>query len=124
MEYQYIYRKIDASESLETYINQQLEGVSRFLLKNSKWTVEISKSKNQPQVVIKVKSPWGYYQARSINDDFYTSVDLACDKLVNQIKKKKQQLQNHKSPERSREGRFKQISPGFDYFPNEYKNTY
>jgi len=111
------YRKVDASESLEAYTIAQLEGVARFLLKEGRWTVEISKIKSMPKVQIKVASPWGYYSAEGKSHDFYSAVDLAGQKLINQIKKRKNQLQYHKKPHKSRSGRLERLNSSLEYFP-------
>lgn len=114
------YRKVDPSESLEAYTLENLEGVARFLLKEGRWTVEISKSKGQPKVQIRVKSPWGFFSAEGRSQDYYTAVDQASQKLVTQIKKRKNQLQYHKRPEKSRFGRLNQLNESLEYFPENY----
>jgi len=114
------YRKVDTSESLETYILEQLEGVARFLLKEGRWTVEISKSKGNPKIQIKVSSPWGYFSAEGRSDDFYLAVDSTCQKLITQIKKRKNQLQYHKRPHKSRSGHLDRLNAALEYFPENY----
>lgn len=117
------YRKVDASESLEEYTQNQLEGVGRFLLKEGSWTVDVSKTKGQPHIQLKVASPWGYFSASAKTSDFYTAVDVACDKMISQIKKRKNQLQYHKRPEKSREGHLEHLNEALEYFPMPYRKT-
>jgi ribosomal subunit interface protein len=117
------YRKVDASESLEIYTLQQLEGVARFLLKEGRWTVEISKSKSNPKIQIKVSSPWGYFTAEGKSDDFYLAVDKACQKLITQIKKRKNQLQYHKRPHKSRLGHLNRLNAALEYFPENFPTS-
>lgn len=117
------YRKIDASLSLENYAKDRIEGVARFLLKDGKWEVEISKNKEVAQIKIKVLSPWGFFSALGKSHDYYISVDLACDKLITQIKKKKNQLQYHKKPHKSKKGRLENLNEFLEYFPETYKKT-
>jgi ribosomal subunit interface protein len=114
------YRKVDASESLESYTLEHLEGVARFLLKEGRWTVEISKSKNMPRIQIKVSSPWGFFTAEGKSHDFYSAVDLASQRLVTQIKKRKNQLQYHKKPHKSRTGHLERLNSSLEYFPENY----
>jgi ribosomal subunit interface protein len=114
------YRKIDHSESLEAYTLEHLEGIARFLLKEGRWTVEISKSNNMPRVQIKVSSPWGFFSAEGKSQDFYSAVDLASERLVSQIKKRKNQLQYHKKPHKSRAGHLERLNSFLEYFPENY----
>lgn len=112
------YRKIDSSLPFEEHALKQLEGVARFLLKDGRWSVELSKSKNQPQVQVKVASPWGYFAANAKHDDFYTAIDLAADKLITQIKKRKNQLQYHKNPQKTKKSHLDRLNSALEYFPD------
>jgi ribosomal subunit interface protein len=118
MVYKFNYRKIDPSESLEAYILNHLEGVARFLLKEGRWNIEISKVKGQPQVHFKVKSPWGFFSAQALGDDYYLATDRATTKLITQVKKRKSQLQYHKKPEKSRSGQLNCLNESLEYFPD------
>jgi ribosomal subunit interface protein len=117
MNVQIYFRHLDPSESLSEYVITQLEGINRFLLKEGRWHVEFSKRRHEISVHIKVASPWGYFESRAQSDDYYTTVDLACDKLIMQVKKKKSQLQHHKKPHKSKRARLEYMNPELEYFP-------
>jgi len=122
MQCKFQYRKVEPSEYLEQHILKQIEGIARFLMKEGRWSVEVSKKNNTPQVIIKVSNPWSYFSAIGTSSDFYLAVDAVCTKLITQIKKKKNQLQYHKKPHKSREGHLSRLNSALEYFPENYPN--
>jgi putative sigma-54 modulation protein len=120
MQVQFTFRQVDSSTALREYTQEQLERIERFLLCESRWQVHFSMGRYDCQVDVTVSGPWGYFRATGCADDFYHAVDLAAEKLGRQFQKRKEQLQSHKKPERSREGRLDRVNEALEYDNSPY----
>ncbi|ODS51071.1 MAG: ribosomal subunit interface protein [Bdellovibrio sp. SCN 50-8] len=115
MKFQFTYRHVDVSQSLTTYAQEQFERIGRHLLKDSRWQVAFTMGRYDYNVEVNVNGPWGHFKASSKAEDFYLAVDLAAEKLEKQFQRRKEQLQHHKSPERSKQGQLDQVNDMLEY---------
>jgi len=115
MQYLFTFRHVDPSEALRTYTQEQFDRVGRYLLKQSRFQVHYSKGRYDCQVDVSVSGPWGHFKASAHDDDFYLAVDLVAEKLGRQFQKRKEQLQHHKDPQRSREARLDRLNEALEY---------
>lgn len=115
MQVQYTFRHVDASDALRDYTQEQFNRVGHFLLKESRWQIQYSMGRYDCQVDVIVTGPWGRFQACANGDDFYHAVDVVAEKLERQLQKRKEQIQHHKRPERSREGRLERLNEALEY---------
>ena len=117
MKFQFTYRHVDVSPSLNQYAETQFTELGRYLPTDSRWNVSFSMGKYEYNVEVSVQSPWGHFKAMSRAPDFYTAVDAACDKLGKQFKKQKDVHQHHKKPELSKGGKMDHITEELSYAP-------
>lgn len=115
MQYQFTFRQVDSSQALQGYAQEQFDRVGRFLLKESRWQVHFSMGRYNCHVEVCVQGPWGLFKAKAAADDFYRAVDVAAEKIGKQFLKRKSQLQHHKNPDRSREGRMERLNEALEY---------
>lgn len=123
MKFHFTYRHVDVSQSLTTYAQDQFERVGRLLLKESRWQVAFSMGRYDYNVEVNVTGPWGHFKATSTQEDFYVAVDQCAQKLEKQFQRRKEQLQTHKSPERSRQGQLDNVNDLLEYDPSANKKT-
>lgn len=123
MKFHFTYRHVDMSESLTAYAQEQFERVGKLLLKDSRWQVCFSMGRYDYQVEVNVNGPWGHFKASAKTDDFYAAVDQCADKLSKQIQRRKEQLQTHKNPDRSRQGQLDHVNEMLEYDPTPMKKS-
>lgn len=123
MKFNFTYRHVDVSPSLTTYAQENFERVGRLLLKESRWNVAFSMGRYDYNIEVNVNGPWGHFKATATAEDFYMAVDQASQKLEKQFQKRKDLLQTHKSPERSRQGQLEQVNDMLEYDPAMAKKT-
>lgn len=117
MKFQFTYRHVDASPSLNQYAESQFQELGRYLPTESRWQVVFSMGRYDYNVEVSVQSPWGHFKAVSRAPDFYQAVDLAAEKVGKQFKKQKDLNQHHKKPELSREGKLDHVTEALEYQP-------
>lgn len=123
MKFYFSYRHVDVSQSLTAYSQEQFEKVGRLLLSDSRWQISFSMGRYDYQVDVSVNGPWGHFKASSTAEDFYLAVDLVAQKLERQIRRRKEQLQHHKSPQRSKQGQLENINKMLEYQPTWIKKS-
>lgn len=117
MKFNFTYRHVDVSPSLNAYAQEQFEQVGRLLLKDSRWNVAYSMGRYDYHVEVNVSGPWGHFKATATAADFYLAVDQTAQKLEKQFLRRKEQLQTHKSPSRSRAGQLENVNDLLEYDP-------
>lgn len=123
MKFHFTFRHVDSSPSLTTYAQEHLERVGRLLLKDSRWQVAFSMGRYECNVEVNVHGPWGHFKASSKAEDFYLAVDAVADKLERQFQRRKDLLQTHKSPERSRQGQLERVNEMLEFDPIPMKKS-
>ncbi|MBX3018600.1 MAG: ribosome-associated translation inhibitor RaiA [Bdellovibrionaceae bacterium] len=123
MKFNFTYRHVDVSTSLNAYSQEQFERVGRLLLKDSRWNVAFSMGRYDYNVEVNVSGPWGHFKATATAADFYVAVDQAAQKLEKQFQRRKDQLQTHKSPMRSRAGQLENVNDMLEYDPTSFRKS-
>lgn len=123
MKFNFTYRHVDGSTSLNTYAQEQFERVGRLLLKDSRWNVAFSMGRYDYNVEVNVSGPWGHFKATATAPDFYIAVDQCAQKLEKQFQRRKDQLQTHKSPTRSRTGQLDHVNDMLEYDPTPQRKS-
>lgn len=123
MKFHFTYRHVDVSQALSTYAEEQFSRVGRLLLKESRWQVYFSMGRYDYHVEVSVNGAWGHFKASAKADDFYVAVDMCADKLEKQFHRRKEVLQTHKSPERSRHGQLEHVNEQLEFNPQHPKRT-
>lgn len=123
MKFHFTYRHVDMSQSLSAYSQESFERVGRLLLKDSRWQVTFSMGRYDYQVEVNVNGPWGHFKASAKAEDFYFAVDQCAEKLEKQFQRRKEQLQAHKNPERSRQGQLEDLNEMLEYSPGWMKKS-
>lgn len=111
MKFQFNFHQVDVSSSLRSYSEDHLSKAGLLLLKDSQWKVFYSMIRNECHVSVTVQCGWGHFKASARAEDFYASVDQVADKLERQFQKRKEVLQHHKKPERTKQARLARLLP-------------
>lgn len=111
MKFQFNFHQVDVSPSLRNYSEEQLSKSGNLLLKDSQWKVFYSMIRHECHVSVTVQCGWGHFKASARADDFYASVDQVAEKLERQFQKRKEVLQHHKKPERTKQARLARLMP-------------
>lgn len=109
MKLNYTFKHLDHSESLQSYTEERMEEVGRFLLKDGYGSVYFSKQKNEFCVELSVNTRQKYFKATGFAADPYAAVDAAAEKLEKQFLKTNKQFKNHKKPDQTKEARTEQV---------------
>jgi putative sigma-54 modulation protein len=110
MKFHYFFKNTDTSEALIEFANEGLLRVCRFLLKDGKGDVYLSKSKLEWKVDVTINSAEGKFAAQAKSENVYAAMDMIFDKLERQFVKKKKRIQLHKNFEKSRQGRLELLN--------------
>ncbi len=105
MKLNYTFKHLDHSDSLETYTDERMSEIGKFLLRDGYGSVYFSKQKNEFCVEVSVNTKEKYFKASAFGMDIYAAVDSAVEKLEKQFLKNCKQFKDHKKPELSKEGR-------------------
>ena len=86
--------KVTVNEMMQKKIEDRLSTLNKYILidDTSVAKVNVKKAKNSLKVEISVPSKVGLLRSEIIHDDFSTAVDLAIDKLEDQIRRQKGRL--------------------------------
>ena len=114
MKLNFTFKHIDRSEALETYTAEQLEDISRFLLKNGHGQVLFSKKNHEYTIEVSVNTKERYFRAHAFDNDPYHAVDQAITKLEKQFLKTKKVVQHYKSKPLSKEGKLERMNERFE----------
>ena len=105
---------LDHSDSLQNYIQHQMDRIGFLLLKEGLGQVHLSKKKKNFNIQILVKTSLKYFQAKASHFDPYTAVDQVVLKLEKQFLKIRKQNQHHKKYTLSKSGRLDQMNERFE----------
>jgi len=111
MRFQFSFHQVDVSPSLRDYTEEHFAKAGLLLLKASQWKVFYSMIRHECHVSVSVQCGWGHFKASARTDDFYASVDQVAAKLEKQFLKRKEVLQHHKKPERTKQARLTRLLP-------------
>lgn len=114
MKLNFTFKHLDRSEALETYTAEQLEHISRFLLKNGLGQVLFSKKNHEFGVEVSVNTKERYFRANASDTDPYQAVDQVMEKLEKQFLKTKKLVQHYKSKTLSKEGKLDRMNERFE----------
>lgn len=114
MKLNFTFKHIDRSEALETYTSEQLEHISRFLLKNGMGQVLFSKKNHEFSVEVSVNTRERYFRAHAEGNDAYQAVDEVVQKLERQFLKTKKVVQHYKTKSLSKEGKLERMNERFE----------
>lgn len=114
MKFQFNFHQVDVSPSLRDYSADQFEKAGLLLLKTSQWKVFYSMRRHECHVSVTVQCGWGHFKASAASPDFYASVDQVASKLERQFLKRKEVLQHHKKPERTKQSRMARLAPAME----------
>ncbi len=105
---------LDHSDSLQNYIQSQMDRIGIFLLKGGIGQVNLSKKKKHFYIDISVKTPLKYFRAKSSHYDIYSAVDELVVRLEKQFMKNRKLNKTHKKYELSKSGRLNQMNERFE----------
>ena len=118
MKFKHTFKHIDVSEPLKSYVEEQLNNMNRFLLKDGQFQVFYSKGKHHDCCVeLTFSNGNGHFKAAAHDDSFYTAVDDAVFKMSKQCQKRKERLQTHKDFANSKEGKLGRFHDTLDFNP-------
>ncbi len=107
MKVQYTFKHLDHSDALEEYCQEQLNEISRFLLKDYAGHVSFSKRLKEFCVEITVLTHQKPFRSKSFHYDVYSAVDEAISKLEKQFIKMRKIMTHHKKPSLDKSKRWK-----------------
>lgn len=116
------YHKIKPTPELISAIEDEVMAISRFLLKGGRWSIELDKKKSECFITIKTSSPLGFFQAQASSQDFSTAITQGFQKLIQQIKKRKEAAYSKKHVKHTINGKITPLRTSADkqdhlYFP-------
>lgn len=97
MQFRFSFKHMETSQALQNYATDKIKvEVEKFVTKPIEAHVTFSVDRHQHQVLCSLTGGDGF----SVNvehacDDMYASVDRMIDKMVSQLKKKKEKLKDH-----------------------------
>ncbi|MEN9820082.1 MAG: hypothetical protein RL379_860 [Bacillota bacterium] len=100
MKYQIVGKNIDVTSAISNTIQKKLDHLNKFFVIKDDVTcrVVVRSYKVGAKVEITIFTPMMDVRAEVKDDDLYTAVDLALDKLNNQLRKLKTRIKNYKHP--------------------------
>lgn len=122
MKLTYAFIHLDHSDSLQNYIQSQMDRISLFLLKEGLGQVNLSKKKKNFSIDISINTPLKYFRAQTSHFDVYTAVDQVIAKLEKQFLKVRKQNQRHKKFQLSKQGKLAQMNERFEV-KYKYRNA-
>lgn len=115
MKWKHVFRNVEPTPDLKEYAEEHLDKMSKFLLKDSQWTIHYEMGKVMFEVSVSVSNPDCHFQAKAAADSFYTAIDEAAHKLSKQFLKYKEQTQDHQNFERSKQGQLERVNSRLEY---------
>lgn len=94
MRFEIVGKNIDVTPAMRAKIEEKLSALDKYLLidENTIARVLARVYPNSQKVEVTIPSRVGILRAEVVNDDFYAAVDLAIDKLEDQIRRQKTRL--------------------------------
>ena len=117
MKIKHTFKQIDASDAVRIHAEDRLQKLVPHLTKQHKVHFIFKKVRgHEYQVDVTLSGHNKVFQASSkSNEDFYVSIDSAIPKLVRQLAKKKDRLQNHKHAQHSRQGKLDRMNESMEH---------
>jgi len=110
----FAFKHLDHSDSLQNYMQDQMDRVGTFLLKDGLGQVLFSKKNKLFLIEVSVKTPLKYFRAKATHFDPYSAVDEVVLKLEKQFLKNRKLNTGHKKFELSKEGRLNTLNDRFE----------
>lgn len=100
MQYQIVGKNITVTEGISSVITEKLQRLEKFFVIDDEVTCRalVRSYKVGAKVEITVFTKMMDLRAEVQHDDLYAAVDLAIDKLVNQLRRFKTRVKDHKQP--------------------------
>ena len=96
MQITYTFRNLDSSDALKHYAKEKVERVNKYLDRASEAHVTVSQERHNHICDITIHAGQFSMRGRESSADFYSSVDMAMDKIERQLKRYKEKLKHHK----------------------------
>jgi putative sigma-54 modulation protein len=90
------FRHSEPSEQLTSYVNEHAVKLEKYELKPVRLEFTFTTEKAIERVDVHVRGKDIEFHARAESDNFFTSVDMALDKIARQLSRKKDKIQAHK----------------------------
>ena len=81
------------SDKLEGYIEKKLEKIGKYFDEDTTANIVVSKQRETPKFEATINAKQAVLRAEMANDSIYDAVDMATDKLSNQMTKLKGKLE-------------------------------
>ncbi|HEX8441842.1 ribosome hibernation-promoting factor, HPF/YfiA family [Archangium sp.] len=94
------FRQFGSSDALKEYAKEKVERVNKYLDRAGEAHVVLSLERHLHHAEITIHSGSWVLRGRDKSEDMYASIDLAMDKIENQLRKYKEKLKNHHGRER------------------------
>ena len=105
MQFKYTFKHMEALESIENYASKRFEHLDKFNLhKEMKVQFIFSVQRENQQCEVLIDSGGRHYNATAVDPTLYAAIDLAVEKIENQLRKEKEKIQSHHRFEHSNEG--------------------
>jgi ribosomal subunit interface protein len=96
MKCEFTYIKVESSKHVEDHATTLLSKVDRFMSGPIKGHFTFSKEKFNHKVTLTLTGKNIYFKAESKDENFYSAIEGAIDKMHRQLEKKKSKVKNHK----------------------------
>ncbi len=96
MKCEFTYIKVESSEHVEAHAETLLSKVDKFMNGPVKGHFTFSKEKYNHKVTLTLTGKNIYFKAESKDENFYSAIEEAIEKMNRQLTKKKSKIKNHK----------------------------
>ena len=98
MRFEIVGKNVEITEAMRSQIEEKLTGLEKYLLVDGNTVARVVARvyPNSQKVEITIPTKVGIVRAEVIQDDFYAALDLAMDKLEDQIRRQKTRLSKQK----------------------------
>ena len=96
MKCEFTYIKVEGSNNVEEHAEQLLNKVERFLSGPARCHFTFSQEKYNHKVVLTLTGKNVYFKAEGKEENFYSAIEAAVDKIQKQLQKKMSKVKNHK----------------------------
>jgi putative sigma-54 modulation protein len=96
MKCEFTYIKVEGSENVEQHAETLLSKVEKYMTGPIKGHFTFSQEKFNHKVVLTITGKHMYYKAEAKDENFYSAIEYAIQKMQKQLMKKKSLVKNHK----------------------------
>lgn len=96
MKCEFTYIKVDSSENVEEHAQVLLSKVERFMTCPLKSHFTFSQEKFNHKVVLTLIGKNMFFKAEAKDENFYSAIEDAVEKMTRQLQKKNSKVKNHK----------------------------